>query len=61
MLSAVKTGKTSPAQVANSLFFSKEHFPKFLGTVMACSGVAGWQTMAYIKSNGDQEDLVYAE
>lgn len=57
---AVKTGKTSVGQVANSVFYSREHFPKILGALMACSGVAGWQTMAYVKGSSEME-LVYAE
>lgn len=58
---AVKTGKTTVGQVASSVFYSKQHFPKILGSLIVLSGVVGWQTMAYIKNFGEKEELLYAE
>jgi len=33
---------------AKSAFYDPTHFPKFLGGFMISSGIAGYQTMAYV-------------
>ena len=57
---ALRSGKTSFGKLANASIFSKEHFPKFLGSGMLFSGWCGWQFMGFIHSY-DPNLLVHTE
>lgn len=36
-------------QMTRETFFSPQHFPKFLGTAMVTSGIAGYNFMGYLR------------